>query len=105
MAPDTTVAVTSDVSEHRSGGRGDGDCRSDPPHSPWAELRTATYAYDGQGRGTLTEGADGTDHYTVAYSETATHVIRTVVNPLGRSTTYRFQKFSSTVPDNRLVAV
>lgn len=69
-------------------------------------IRIATYAYDAEGRAVSTEGANGSNRYTVEYGVYNNGLTRRVVNPLGRSSTYRFQRFSTTaLNDIRLVSV
>ena len=50
--------------------------------------RYATFAYDDQGRATLSEHAGGADSTTIAYNADGT---RTVTNALGKQTIYSFQ--------------
>jgi len=56
--------------------------------------RSSSYAYDSQGRATLSEGLAGADSYTVAYSVAGNNRIRRVTNPLGKVEEYTFAKFT-----------
>lgn len=51
-------------------------------------IRSATWAYDTQGRATFNQRAVGADKVTIAYN---TDGSTTVTNALGNSTTYRYQ--------------
>ncbi|MBI3708692.1 MAG: RHS repeat protein, partial [Proteobacteria bacterium] len=51
-------------------------------------VRFATWTYDSLGRVTASEHAGGVEHAAIAYDETAR--TRTVTNPLGSQTIYRF---------------
>lgn len=68
-------------------------------------VRTATYAYDNVGRAVSTEGADGSNKYTVEYTSDGAGTTRRVTNPLGRKTTYRFERVGSYPVQTRLVGV
>jgi RHS repeat-associated protein len=60
-------------------------------------VRVGTYAYDARGRGISTQGAGGTNTYTIAYEEpSATETVRRVTNPLGKQTLYRFTRSGGT---------
>lgn len=50
--------------------------------------RFATYGYDTQGRGILSEHAGGVENYSIAYN---TDGSVTTTNPLGKQTTYHFE--------------
>ncbi len=53
-------------------------------------IRVATYGYDAQGRAVSTEGANGSDKYTVSFNADDTV---TTTNPFGKQTTYTFETF------------
>ena len=70
------------------------------------QLRIATYAYDAQGRATLTRGANGTGAHEVEYGAAGTARTRRVTNPLGKAATYIFSAYSGSGPsDYRLTQV
>jgi len=54
-------------------------------------IRNGTYVYNGQGRVTSTEGADGNNKYLISYSAPSIlEAVRQVTNPLGKVATYRY---------------
>lgn len=57
--------------------------------------QVANYAYDGQGRATVTAHASGADNYAVANSETSAERLASVTNPLNKITQYHFGKFGN----------
>lgn len=65
-------------------------------------IRIRTYAYDAQGRGTLTSGPNGADAYTVEYGASGTARTRRVTNPLGKATNLTFTAYSVSQGDYRL---
>ncbi|WP_426213700.1 RHS repeat-associated core domain-containing protein [Mesorhizobium abyssinicae] len=83
--PDFTFAVTG-ITDHRN-------------------VRIATYQYDDLGRAVLEKGADDQEQVTVSYGTSAGLVTRTVTNPLGRDSVYKFEKIGSNASDIRLVGV
>jgi RHS repeat-associated protein len=70
-------------------------------------VRISTYEYDRKGRVTRTVGANGQNEYTIAYSTSGSLlVLRTVTNPLGKQTVYKFTKANSSSTHNiRLTSV
>jgi YD repeat-containing protein len=68
-------------------------------------IRTRTYAYDSQGRATLTQVAGGADAQQVEYGVNGTAQTRRVTNPLGKATTYSFNAYSAGPADYRLAQV
>ena len=68
-------------------------------------VRTATYAYDDQGRAISSELANGSDKYTVEYTDSSTELTRRVTNPLGKVAVFTFTRFGSGAPDYRLTQV
>lgn len=68
-------------------------------------VRTATYAYDGLGRATATQGANGADAYTVEYGLNGTAQTRRVTNVLGKAENYTFSEYSGTNADYRLTQI
>lgn len=83
--PDHSFAITG-ITDHRN-------------------IRVATYAYDDRGRAISTQGADGADLTTVAYSLDGNDSIRTVTNALGKETVYRFSAISGSKSNVRLTDV
>lgn len=62
--------------------------------------RVASWTYDGDGRAISSEGANGLNHFTVAYNNTTNNETATVKNPAGKESTYTFYRssvYSSTV--------
>lgn len=68
-------------------------------------VRVATYQYDSMGRAVQEEGADGQNETTVAYGTDGALITRTVTNPLGRQTVYKFAKIGGSASNIRLVGV
>ncbi len=68
-------------------------------------VRIATYAYDDSGRAVSEKGADNQNHVTVAYGTSGSLTTRTVTNPLGRDSVYKFEPVGSSVSDIRPVGV
>ncbi|WP_333899140.1 RHS repeat-associated core domain-containing protein [Agrobacterium pusense] len=68
-------------------------------------IRTATYAYDAEGRAISTAGATGSNTYKVEYGKNGTQDIRRVTNPLGKSSTYRFSRVNSNAFELQLTHV
>ena len=64
--------------------------------------RVATYAYDGDGQATMTQGASGTDSYSVEYGENAGGLTRRVTNALGKASNYGISSFATGPADFRL---
>ena len=70
------------------------------PGRPWAltgisderGIRLATYAYDNEGRGVMSEHAGGANRVDISYPTADTAV---VTNSLGRDTVYRFQQIGN----------
>jgi YD repeat-containing protein len=54
--------------------------------------RIASWSYDDRGRAISSEGADGLNHFTVSYDDTDGAESTTVMNPLGKKTTYHFNR-------------
>ncbi len=67
--------------------------------------RVATITYDGAGRVTKSELADGAETNSFAYSMNGTARVRTVTNELGKPNTYTFGEFSSTRREYQLTSV
>ncbi|WP_167369241.1 RHS repeat-associated core domain-containing protein [Pseudovibrio denitrificans] len=68
-------------------------------------VRISTYAYDNFGRAISTEGAAGTNKYTVEYGTSGNHVTRRITNPLGKNTTFKFSRVGSSNFDIQLAEV
>ncbi len=68
-------------------------------------VRVSTYAYDNFGRAISTEGAAGTNKYTVEYGTSGNHITRRITNPLGRSTIYKYSQVGSSSFDIQLAEV
>lgn len=58
------------------------------------DQRVATWAYDGNGRASSSEGANGLNHFTVTYDNTSNNETATVKNPAGKESTYTFSRGS-----------
>ncbi|MBT2135787.1 RHS repeat protein [Croceibacterium sp. LX-88] len=70
------------------------------------QVRTRTYAYDAQGRATLTATAGGADSYEVEYGQNGTSRTRRVTNALGKASVYTYSSFTGAGPaDYRLTQV
>lgn len=70
------------------------------------QIRVATYAYDGHGRATLTEGPNDANSYLVEYGLNGTARTRRVTNALGKAENYTFAVFSGAGPmDYRLTQI
>jgi RHS repeat-associated protein len=67
--------------------------------------RVRTYAYDGDGRAISTQGANGIDAYSVAFGVSGTTLTRQVTNPLGKTSTYSYSKFTAGSADYRLTGI
>ena len=67
--------------------------------------RVKTYAYDAQGRATLTQGANGTDAYNVEFGVNGTTLTRRVTNVLGKASNYSYSKFTAGSADYRLTQI
>jgi YD repeat-containing protein len=64
-------------------------------------VRTGTYAYQPDGRAISSEGANGTDRYTVAYNdEEFSYKYRTVTNALGKTAVFRYAKVADGSPSD-----
>ncbi|MGB8818466.1 MAG: hypothetical protein WCC66_11150, partial [Rhizobiaceae bacterium] len=58
-------------------------------------IRYSTFAYDGQGRATLSEHAGGDGRITVAYGTSGSDLTRTVTNALGKVSVYTYGRSSN----------
>lgn len=68
-------------------------------------IRVATYAYDAKGRATSTQGAEGSNSYSVEYGTSGTARTRRVTNALGKAETYTFSEFSAGPADYRFTGM
>ena len=69
------------------------------------DVRVATFAYDGAGRVTTSELADGVERNTFAYGMSGSARARTVTNELGKRHNYTFTEFSSARREYRLTSI
>jgi RHS repeat-associated protein len=67
--------------------------------------RVATFTYDGAGRVTASELADGAERNTFAYGMSGTARTRTVTNELGKRHNYTFGEFSSARREYQLTSI